>query len=268
MDAVLEHHLHPNLCLLLALPPAEAVARVYGRKDAGEFPKPHRLPFYPYLDPRRQRRELRALKVLGVEAPNPHPRHPETGKPIEPPPTHSALQAAALAAEEAIKEKLAARLSKAAVDMQAMSTKLTEHAVGVKSVNAMASWEKLELAIERATAALLKHGESALSSPVAVSPDKARELLAHRLRRWSKFGSTCPVMLVRYKRLISPAVKVALPDSFPVVYGPHIYLCKTQAAREAFMADVVPLSQQRPPQVLTCSTSTKVLAYLYKKYKY
>jgi hypothetical protein len=43
-------------------------------------------------------------------------------------------------------------------------------------------------------------------------------------------------------------VKSSLPSSFPVVYGPHIYLCKSAAAREAFMADVVPLATQRPAQ--------------------
>ena len=79
-----------------------------------EFPKPHRLPFYAYLDPRRQRRELRALKALQVEPPNPHPRNPETGKPIEPAPTKEELEEQAQACEAAIKEKLTARLTAAA----------------------------------------------------------------------------------------------------------------------------------------------------------
>jgi adenylate kinase family enzyme len=55
-------------------------------------------------------------------------------------------------------------------------------------------------------------------------------------------------MLPRYQRIITPAVKVALASSFPVVFGPHVYLCKTEAARNEFLADAVPLSRQRPPQ--------------------
>ena len=129
-----------------------------------------------------------------------------------------------------------------------MKAVLTQARVLVKGVNAEASWEKKEEAIERATAAFLKHPASALASPTAVTPAKAATLLSSRVRRLSKFGSSCPVMLPRYGRLVSPSVKVPLADSFPVVYGPHVYMCKTAAAREAFMADCVPLSRQRPPQ--------------------
>ena len=153
-------------------------------------------------------------------------------------------------------------------------------------MNAVASWEKKSQALERITARYLKHAHSALSTPVAVSPAKAHELLDARVlscsrsymwlcvsvclslsvrdrdcecvctyihtyiqvRRWSRFGSCCPVMLARHNRVVSPMVKSSLPSSFPVVYGPHIYLCKSAAAREAFMADVVPLATQRPAQ--------------------
>ena len=87
-EALLAHNLHPHTCVMLELGIDAAVARVYGSKDVPEYPKPHRLPFYPFLDPRRQRRELRALKALGLSLPlpDPHPRN-EDGKPIEPPPT-------------------------------------------------------------------------------------------------------------------------------------------------------------------------------------
>ena len=40
----------------------EAVRRLLGNKDVGLYPLPHRLPHYPFLDPLRQRREIRALK--------------------------------------------------------------------------------------------------------------------------------------------------------------------------------------------------------------
>jgi len=248
LEALLAQNVHPHLCVQLTIGIEEAVARVYGNKEYPEFPKPHRLPFYPYLDPHQQRREMRALRALNVDAPNPNPRDSETGKPILPAPTNEEMIETANSAEAAIKDKLSARLTASVAAMDAMKAKFEHHCVPVTIVNAKASWEKKELAVDRATARFLKHGASALASPVAVSPEKANELLALRLRRWSKFGSTCPVMLGRYKRAVTPAAKVALPDAFPVVYGPHIYLCKTHAARQEMLADPVPLSRQRPPQ--------------------
>jgi hypothetical protein len=59
-----------------------------------------------------------------------------------------------------------------------MRAKLSEHDVPVKNINAGARWEKQLLAIDRATAKYLKHPESALASPVAVSPAKAQVCLA------------------------------------------------------------------------------------------
>jgi hypothetical protein len=121
MEALLASNLHPTLCVFLKISAEQAVSRVYGSKEAGtqgirssecsEYPKPHRLPFYPYLDSRRQRRELRALKALGVEPPNPNPRNLETGKPINPAPGKAELLEAALKAEAAVKDKLSARIS-------------------------------------------------------------------------------------------------------------------------------------------------------------
>jgi hypothetical protein len=113
-------NLHPHMCVTLDDPIEAAVARVYGSKDVGEYPKPHRLPFYPYLDPRRQRRDLRALKALGLSLPlpDPHPRNPETGKPLEPAPTTEELIEIAKASENEIKDKLTARLTAAKAAME------------------------------------------------------------------------------------------------------------------------------------------------------
>ena len=113
VQALVEANLHPHLCVLLGITAETAVQRVFGSKDAEglQFPKPHRLPFYPYLDTREQRRELRALKQLGVDPPNPNPRDPETGKPIEPAPTAEELAQAAVDKEAEVKNLLTARVT-------------------------------------------------------------------------------------------------------------------------------------------------------------
>ena len=53
-------------------------------------------------------------------------------------------------------------------------------------MNAVASWEKKSQALERITARYLKHAHSALSTPVAVSPAKAHELLDARVLTGSR----------------------------------------------------------------------------------
>ena len=241
LEALLACNLHPHLCILLQVTPEQAVERAYASKEEPEFPCPHRLPFYPYLDSRTQRREIRALKKLGIDPPDAKARD-DSGKLL----SRKELEDKALDKEAEVQQALRTRVTESLEAQKGMAELL--QGVPVTTIRGRARWNKKQVAVEAATARFLRHATSALASPTAVSPAKAEQLLALRLRRWSKFGSVCPVMLGRHQGVVAPSVKVSLAASFPVVYGPHVYLCKTQQARETFMADCVELSRLRPPQ--------------------
>ncbi|EKX46272.1 hypothetical protein GUITHDRAFT_86788, partial [Guillardia theta CCMP2712] len=221
----------------------EAVRRLYGSKDVLRFPRPHRLPFYPFLDPRRQRRELRALRHLGIEAPNANPRD-EEGKP-KAKPSGEELLAAAQEAEAAVKRKIEEENSKATGQLEAMAARLGEEEVKVRKMQASASEEKQERWLQRVIGKLLAHPQSLLAAPLPLSREKAITLLDTRVRRLSKFGMVCPVRLLEEEGVLAPSCISDL--NFAVAYGPHIYLCKDALARRSFLADPVRFVLQPPP---------------------
>ncbi len=138
----------------------------------------------------------------------------------------------------------------------------THRSIPINSINSVASYEKQLRSLNGVLSPFLTHAKSAMASPLAVIPVKAHALLEHGVRHYSKFGRTCPVALPQQHhssgdanhenyvaergRRLGPSSDA--PDGYPVVYGPHVYFCRNEAARRAFMADPVTYTLQPEAQ--------------------
>lgn len=242
--AALSALLHPVAAFFVSLEDADAVSRLYGMRDLA-YPKPHRLPFYPFLDAHVQRRDMRILKALGIEPPNPHPRD-EEGKPVEPKPTDEQLKEAALAAEEQVKGLITTKNQGFAASAAAMKAALEVALVPVRSINASSAYARQLSSVSGVLAPFLAHSASAMASPIAITPDKAVALLELGRRRYSKFGMACPVSLLESGRRLGPGV-MSTPN-FPVLFGPCIYFCRGEVQRRRMIADPVKHVQQPEAQ--------------------
>ena len=266
--ALLAALLHPVAAFFVSIEDAGAVSRLYGVKN-GAYPKPHRLPFYPFLDQYMQRRDIRVLKALGIQVPNPSPKD-EEGKPIEPKPSDEELKEAALAAEEAVKALITSKNQAFSASSAAMRAALEAALVPCKAINAESAYPRQASAISGTLSPFLAHRLSALAAPIAITLPKAAALLELGRRNFSKFGMACPVSLLEQgTRRLGPSVMAvadfaavlsptpaegedvpppAAEKAFPVLFGPHIYFARTEAARKRLIADPVRHVQQPQAQ--------------------